>query len=260
MNSSESAKSKGVVIFANNTETVNYIAIAKQAQRLVERFWQLPVTIISDQTSQPRNSRYSIDSNKFEQWNNRGRSSAYDVSPYEQTIVIDCDYLVFDTNLLKVLDTVVDYNIARHNRFVDNEWAQTTMGPYSLPTLWATVLVFNKTPRARMLFDLVKRIEDNYAYYRKLYNLKETNYRNDYAFTIADVILNGYTQDPANYLPWPIHTVGSPIESLAVDRSRLLLKTRQQALVLPLQDLHIISKEFLLSEQLDRLISEVTCG
>ena len=260
MNSNASVKSKGVVIFANNTSTVDYVAIAKQAQRLVEHVWQLPVTIISDGVSQPRNTRYSIDSNKFEQWNNRGRSTAYDVSPYDQTIVIDCDYLVFDTNLLKIINTVDDYAIARHNIFVDNEWAPTTMGPYSLPSLWATVLVFNRTERAKMLFDLVKRIETNYPYYRQLYNLKESNYRNDYAFTIADLILNGYTQDPKNYLPWPIHTVGSPIESLTLSGPRLLLKTKQSAQVLPRQDLHIISKSFLLSKQLDDLISEVVNG
>lgn len=249
-------KSKGVVLFATNTKTIDYVSIARRCERLVNYYLNLPVTIITNQ-SPIKNQRYSVDSKTFEQWNNSGRANAYQASPYDQTILIDCDYLIFDDNLLKILATTQDYTIASSNKFIDTV-TPTKMGLYSLPTLWATVIVFNKTPKAKMLFDLVLRIERNYAYYQRLYNLESNSFRNDYAFTIADNILNGYAQDPANYLPWPIYTVANPIDSLDLQDQKILLKTQGKGYVLPKQNLHIISKSYLLSDACDQLIKAAT--
>ena len=156
-----SGKSKGVVLFATNTDTVDYLAIAHRAERLINHYLDLPVTIIeASQTT--ANKRYNIDSGRFESWNNKGRGTAYDLSPYDQTLLIDSDYLIFDNNLLKILDTLQDYTIAKQNKFIDGSQPRL-MGKYSLPTLWATVIAFNKTEKSQALFDLVKRIERNYA-------------------------------------------------------------------------------------------------
>jgi hypothetical protein len=249
--SNKSVKSKGVLLFATNTDTVDYVTIAHRAERLINHYLGLPVTMVEG-TRRP-NRRYNVDSEQFEQWNNTGRSKAYDLSPYDQTILLDCDYLVFDDNLLKVLESNVDYKIARHNRFVDHA-DHNTMGKHSLPFLWATIVVFDRTPKSQMLFDLVARIERNYAYYCRLYNVRDTIYRNDYAFAMADNILNGYCQDKANYLPWPLISVANPIDSLELRDQKLLLKVKDQAHVLPKQSLHILSKAFLLSDACERLI------
>jgi len=132
------------------------------------------------------------------------------------------------------------------------------MGKYSLPTLWATVIAFNKTARSQALFDLVKRIERNYPYYWRLYNVNAINFRNDYAFTIADNILNGYAQDKKNYLPWPIVTVNRPIQRLSLEKNRFFLETNDQGYVLPKQSLHVMSKEYLLGDELAELIEIAT--
>ncbi len=244
-------KSKGVLLFATNTATIDYVTIARRAERLINHYLKLPVTIVSGTTT--KNTRYNIDTNLVESWNNSGRSNAYELSPYDQTILLDSDYFMFDDSFLKILDTVTDYIIPQYNNFV-GEPSLDNMGKYSLPSLWATAIVFNKTEKSQMLFDLVARIERNYSYYRTLYNIQATNYRNDYAFTIADNMLNGYTQDPANYLPWPIQTVASTIDSLELKDQTLLLKTNSKGYVLPKQNLHIISKRYLLSDACDELI------
>jgi hypothetical protein len=249
--SNKSVKSKGVVLFATNTDTVDYVTIAHRAERLINHYLGLPVTII--QGSKTSNRRYSVDSGRFEQWNNTGRSKAYESSPYDQTILLDCDYLIFDDNLLKILQSNFDYKIAKHNRFVDHA-DHTTMGKHSLPFLWATIVIFDRTPKSQMLFDLVARIERNYPYYCRLYNVRDTSYRNDYAFTIADNILNGYCQDTENYLPWSMISVANPIDSLELRDQKLLLKVKDQAHVLPKQSLHILSKAFLLSDACEQLI------
>lgn len=255
-NLKQSEKSKGVLLFATNTESVDYESIAQRSAKLIEHYLNLPVTIVSNTTS-IKNQRYSIDSNTFEQWNNSGRANAYWVSPYDQTILVDCDYLILDSNLLKVLETVEDYAIAQHNKFIGAD-TPVNMGKYSLPTLWATVIVFNKTQKSQMLFDLVSRIERNYKYYWKLYNIDANNYRNDYAFTIANNILNGYASTASTFLPWPIYTVATTIDQLTIQDNKLYLKTNGKGYVLPKQSLHIISKKYLLSEECDDLIKELT--
>ena len=251
-NSSKSGKSKGVLLFATNTDTVDYVAIANRAERLINHYLDLPVTIIeTPQTT--TNKRYSIDTGLFETWNNKGRGTAYDLSPYDQTLLLDCDYLVFDDNLLKIIENLEDYIIAKQNNFIDG--TQTVkMGKYSIPTLWATVIAFNKTNKTRLLFELVKRIERNYSYYWKLYNVNATNFRNDFAFTIADTIINGYKQDKKNYLPWPIITINKPIKKLSIEDDKFFLQINDQGYVLPKQNLHIMSKEYLLSDELEQLI------
>lgn len=254
--SNVSGKSKGVVLFATNTDTVDYVSIAYRAERLINHYLDLPVTIV--ETSQTTaNKRYNIDTGTFESWNNKGRGTAYELSPYDQTLLIDSDYLIFDNNLLKILDTLQDYTIAKQNKFIDGSQPRM-MGKYSLPTLWATVIAFNKTAKSQALFDLVKRIERNYAYYWRLYNVNATNFRNDYAFSIADNMLNGYAQDKKNYLPWPIVTVNRPIQRLSLDKNRFFLETNDQGYVLPKQSLHVMSKKYLLGDELAALIEVAT--
>jgi hypothetical protein len=250
-----SEKSKGVLIFANNTGYIDYTTIAQRAEILVEHYLKLPVTIVTGQDL--INHRYNIDSGKFEAWHNGGRYLAHELSPYDQTILIDGDYFVFDDNLLKILDVVSDYQITKTNNYVCSQHSNQ-MGQYSLDTLWATVMVFNKTPKTKMLFDLVGVIERNYQYYRDLYNIEARNFRNDYAFTIADNIINGYSSDSKNYLPWPIVSVPSTIDSLELRGSKFYLKTAGQAFVLPKQSIHLMSKAWILSDECQRLIEAAT--
>jgi len=254
-NSVVSEKSKGVLIFANNTGYIDYATIAARATTLVEHYLKLPVTIVTGQDF--ANKRYNIDSGNFEEWHNGGRYLAYELSPYDQTILIDSDYFVFDDNLLKILEVVSDYQITKTNNYVCSQHSNQ-MGQYGLDTLWATVIVFNKTPKTQILFDLVGVIERNYQYYRDLYNIEARNFRNDYAFTIADNIINGYSSNQENYLPWPIVSVPGPIDSLELKDSKFYLKTSGQALVLPKQSIHLMSKAWLLSDSCKQLIEAAT--
>lgn len=250
-NSNVLGKSKGVLIFASNTASINYKKIASQSKKLIEHYLNLPVTIID--SGEFKNSRFNIDTDQFETWHNGNRHSAYQASPYDQTILLDADYLVFDQQLLKILETVVDYKIVRHNQYIDG-YSPPLMGKFSIPHLWATVVVFNKTKKSKMLFDLVAKIERNYRYYQKLYNISAGNYRNDYAFTIADNILNGYTQDFQNYITWPMLTINTKIDKLELVNNTFHLVSDNIGHVIPKQNIHIISKAFLQSTDCENLI------
>jgi len=189
-NLNDNAKSRGVLLFAYNTDSVDYVKIAERASRLIEHNLKLPVTIITDMQSPQTNERVGYKNGS--QWFNGDRYRAYELSPYDETLLLDSDYLIFDNSLIKILDTVDDYKIMSNNQSPTHS-QDGDMGVLSLAFVWATAVVFKKTQKAKQLFDLVGRIQRNYEYYVKLYHLRENNFRNDYAFAIADNILSDIT-------------------------------------------------------------------
>lgn len=257
MNCDASGKSKGALIFANNTEEIDYVLIANRAADLIKKHLGIPTTIISKNVDNVTNQRYSSDFSRFISWNNKGRFSAFDESPYDTTILIDADYLVLDDRLRCLLDIVQDYMIMKNNRYLPGEVCGEKLGEYSINTSWATVIVFNKTERSRLLFDMVQRIQDHYFYYRSLYNIAHTNYRNDYAFTIADQILSGYTQDPLTQIPWTMTTLEGIIESIDVNETNMVVRYHDRALVLPRQDIHVMTKKYLQSDAFGKLVKDI---
>ncbi len=240
-------KSKGILLFAFNTDAVDYVAIAEQSARLINHTLNLPVTIISDSDvdNQFKNVRAGYANGT--PWRNGDRYRAYELSPYDETILLDTDYLVLDDSLLKVLDTTIDYRLMHCNQ--SPKQAMTgNMGELSLDYVWATAITFKRTDKTKMLFDLVGRIQRNYSYYRKLYNLRERNFRNDYAFAIANNILNGYTTDQSQSIPWTMLTLDQPITSIEV-KGNMLVVREQTAHVIPKQNIHVMDKDYLQSSK-----------
>ena len=254
-NSKKLEKSRGLIAFATNTDTTDYVGIANKTLKVASEILKIPYTLITKSDKTNFNKRHDIDSGKFVQWNNFNRYSAYELSPYNETLVIDADYLVLDNNLLKIFDTNWDYLLQRNSYALTQEWPNT-MGPYSLPFVWATVFAFRKTPRAELFFNLIKRIQNNYGYYHSLFNIRERNYRNDYAFAIADYILNGYMIGTQS-IPGSMLTVDQVIDSISIQDSRLIIKDTNRSYVIPRTNIHIMSKAYLQSDNFNQLINNL---
>lgn len=248
--SKEYVKSKGVLLFARNTDTVNYVKIAELSSKLISHTLKLPVSIVS--TDEFKNIRTGY--KQGSQWYNGGRYLAYELSPYDETILIDSDYLILDQALLKILDTVDDYRIMAHNQNPKVS-IDSNMGVLSLNCVWATAVVFKKTIKTKMLFDLVGRIQRNYEYYRKLYNLRESNFRNDYAFAIADNVINGYK--PSQGIPWTMLTLDQPVKQIQRQDNKLIIREQDLAHIIPMQSIHVIDKDYLLSDQHCQFVEEI---
>ena len=250
----KSEKSRGAVIFANNTDTVDYLSIAEANARLIDRYLSLPTTILTSTTDTPINRRYDVTNQQVVEWKNFGRSQAFDLSPYDETLLIDADYLIMDDAFAKIFDTLGDYVIPDKNLYATCPDTHETMGEYSLPFVWATAVFFKKTDRSRQLFDFVKQIEKNYSYYRALYNIKDSNYRNDYAFAIAHYVINGYSISCREFLPWPIVTIPGILDALEINNDRLTIRTPDRAYVSPKQSIHILSKTYLQSDKFHKFV------
>ena len=251
-NLNASVKSRGVVLFAFNTDTVDYKLIADRAGRLITHTLNLPVTVITEMSGPQTNTRLGYAHGT--QWFNGDRYRAYELSPYDETLLLDSDYLVLDDALLKVLDTTADYNIMTDNQNF-HQTMSGNMGEMSLNYVWATAVAFKKTLRSKMLFDLVGRVQDNYRYYCKLYNIRSSNFRNDYAFAIADNIINGYTASPG--IPWTMLTVDKTVKALEIRNNKIVVREEEVAHVISRQSLHIMDKLYLQSDAYEEFIEQV---
>jgi hypothetical protein len=271
-NSNKSAKSKrGVILFAFNSPDVNYVGIADSASKLITHALNLPVTLVTDSCGQPKfeydriirvdsfdqfsNFRTDLDG-KTIAWKNFGRYTAYELSPYEETILIDTDYLVLDNSLIKLFETDFDYKIMHHNRDTNGPSLEE-MGATSLPFVWATVVLFRKTDKAKMLFDMVGRVQRNYHYYCQLYNIPGGNYRNDYAFAIANCVLSGYNLNEDQGIPWTMLTIEQRVVSIQTKGSLLAVKMKDKAVVIPKQCVHVMDKDYLQSNDFARFVEEM---
>ena len=268
-NSNESAKSKGVLIFAFNSKRVDYVSIADQTSKLISKNLNIPVTIVTDFDADPKfeydhiiradsktgNVRFDKNQQTYE-WRNFDRYRAYELSPYDETILIDTDYLVLDQSLIKLFEQPFDVRLM-YKMQTPEALNVDEMGPMSLPMVWATVVLFRKTPRAKIFFDLVGRIQRNYGYYRSLFAIRETNYRNDFAFSMANIILNGYSLVPEQSIPWLLTTIEENIISLSTHKQFVVAKYDSRADVISRQNLHIMDKNYLLSDNFKQFVERV---
>ena len=212
--------SKGVILFAFNSTKFNYYDMAVATAKRINHFLNLPVSIITDINSIPKNIDYVFDktilaiadtSNKRdrETWINKGRYRAFELTPYDETLLIDTDYLVNSTKLLKTFELPTDFCCHEDTHFLMYNTPQIEMlNPYSLKTLWATVVRFNKTKRAEQIFNSMGMVQLNYEHYANLHGFIPSPYRNDYAITLATRIANGNTLSVEDLIPWNLVHIG----------------------------------------------------
>jgi len=212
---------KGVVIFAQNNKEIDYVELAIYAAQQVKTYLSLPVTIITDSknwlekahsdkssifdsiievkdNSHQSKKFYDGISYKTDSWKNFTRFNVFHLSPYDETLVIDSDYII-NSNFLKFCwDQPQDFLIYDKN-FDIAGWRDTSefefISEYSIKFYWATVFFFRKNKLNECFFNLIEHIKSNWIYYVKLYRLTSTKFRNDYAFSIAIHMMNGFIDD-----------------------------------------------------------------
>ena len=211
--------SRGIIIFAQNNEYINYAeqacACAGYARRNLSLFDEICLItnaetleqnetlineyfdrIIVTDSFQPTNTRLfkdTADKTEYASFKNMSRSEVYELSPYDETLVIDGDYFIMNNVLDQVWDSDNDVMINYKYRDVSGRHKEHVeyIDNFSIPMYWATVVYFKKSDLAENLFTLISHIKHNYKYYYYLYNCSGSLYRNDFAFSMALHILNG---------------------------------------------------------------------
>ena len=196
---------RGALIYATDGD-INYTKLAKYAASCVEQYLDIPATIVSgDQSVTGRRSWSDCETPVL--WRNRGRCNALDDSPYDKTLLIDADYLV-SSDCLKHIINLNGHFYAHNTRMYVNETRpkQEKFGNLHTPMWWATVCVFDRSEYTNDVFLAWKMIEENYEHYARLFHFKQQPFRNDYALSLALLLVNG-GEYPKSAIPWPLINV-----------------------------------------------------
>jgi hypothetical protein len=114
----------GALIFAFDNEQTDYIAMASWSAERIRRHLKIPTAVITDCKDQSRlakfdqvihadpvigGTRFFEDYQKTLTWYNAGRIDAYTLTPWEQTLVLDADYVVCSDQLTAAINSPKDF-------------------------------------------------------------------------------------------------------------------------------------------------------
>ena len=237
----------GALIFARNNEQIDYEAMARWSAKNIERHLGIPTHIVTDNASND-NTRHFTDVGNVT-WYNHNRMDAYQLTPWDRTLVLDADYVVASNQLQSILE--VDQDFLAHRWAYDvtgcnNFEVLNCFGNNRMPMWWATVMMFRKSRHAELIFDSMQMIRDNWTHYRNLYKNTNTTYRNDHALSIALGIVNGHTLDYAG-IPWALASLTPEHRLTQMDQDRYrvdFVNTENKSRWITLtQDFHAMGKQ-----------------
>ena len=190
--------SKGVVIFAFNNEQIDYEKIAKLNASMIKYNMDVPVHIITDvENNISPGKRHYKDYNQILSFNNSLRWNAFNLSPYDETLVLDADYLIMNNHLNAVWNSrnelMINTDIVPlfSNEFIEH----TRLSDFGIKMAWATAIYFKKTNLVEHFFNIMEHVYSNYFYYKQVYEFRGDLYRNDFAASVARHMLNDFTEN-----------------------------------------------------------------
>lgn len=271
---------KGVLIIAHNSRSVDYAKTAIIAAGLAKKHLQVPVSLITDtstidwmkesriyadaasifehiiETTRPLPGNYRIlhdgEAANNVPFINSTRSSAYNLTPYDRTLLIDSDFLIMSSQLSAYWDTEDSVLVADSMNDIEgsrigvlDKWVSET----GVNLYWATTVMFSKNEESKTFFQLVEFIKENYNYYSDLFRFNPTQYRNDISFSLALHILNGFEKNTTT-LPPILTTQGKDSLEEVSDTGALKFLINHQeifyAASMVNRDIHIMNKQSLI--------------
>jgi hypothetical protein len=217
---------QGVLIYALNNYDIDYVKLAKEAARRVKLFLGKPVALATDNVNWVRSVAANEDfdividlsqeikysnlmsdrinyrrfndgslSHRKSEFKNFIRTKTFEISPFDETLVIDADFLIANDSLKHCWDQTFDFLIWKDSTDLAgfrDDFTFKKISDYTIDFYWATVFFFRKTSESAIFFQLVDHIRENWSYYKLIYQFSSAVYRNDHAFSIAIHIMNGY--------------------------------------------------------------------
>ena len=243
---------KGILLFCFDTPETKYHKVLERCVGLIKKNLQLEITVVTNHDTFKKMRPLGFINYKFiepelgnkkngKEWRNVDRHLAYELSPYDTTLVMDIDYFPFTDNLRQFLETDYDfliskeaYDLTNRNSFDHRRWSLIDM-------VWATVFVFRKGAKAKRIFDMVKYAKHYYAYFNELYRVYGKNFRNDYAFAIALEQANGFI----NYdtLPIRLATLTPDCKIVKFTDTGVAWQYKDNINYTENQDVHVLNKE-----------------
>ena len=222
----------GVLLFAVQEDVVNfskpkvdYIRLAEHCAKQINKHMSLPVSLVTNTSFKSKQFDKIINVNLHSRqikkiageqivWLNFDRCKCWELTPYENTLVMDTDYIVKNNSLNSVFTSNKDLLINKNYTDINERSDKTVerLSNHGIDMYWATVFYFQKNSKTKTFFNLVEHIQNNWTYYRMLYSIGNRKFRNDYAFSIAIHMLSGYTS-----IDWPCPLPDPLISSFDTD-------------------------------------------
>lgn len=210
---------RGVVLIARNNKEIDYIKQAMFVANRVKKYLNLPTTLLTDNIEYVEKNQWSVFFDKIIllknvkpytvrkykdgliyqnslDFKNTDRSDVYDLTPYDETLLLDTDLVISDDVFLNCFTQSANL-MMYSNAFELSGWRDiseftfiTDSGP---KFYWATAIFFRKSNETEIFFNLVKHIQENWPHYKKVYQIVSPIFRNDFAFSIAVHVMNGHT-------------------------------------------------------------------
>jgi len=248
----------GVLLYCFDTPNTAYHKLALKSIDLIKKNLNLPITVVTDNDThrhfsqflgvtyilikhQTKNYRYYRGQNI--PWYNMERANAYNHSFYDTTLLLDCDYLCYTNDLLELCNS--NYDFLLHNSVHDITGKNRILKKLesTLPIVWATVVMFKKTEKAKQIFEMIQHVQQNYDHFRNLYRIKHKNYRNDYAFAIALHQLQGQITTPM-FIPSPMNMLPHEYDVLEITDDSVIYKYDKKINMIQDTDVHVLDKDF----------------
>ena len=270
---------RGILIFAHNGPEVDYGTMSIISGGLAKKHLGLPVSLVTDkwtigwlkesnmyetaktvfdkiiEIEKPRtkNTRKLHDGfySQTVPFVNSNRFSVWDVSPYDQTLLIDSDYLIFSNRLNEYwsVDSSVMLGHSMNDITGDRSGVlDQRVSETGVHMFWATTVMFTKNNESKIFFDLVDVIRTNYNYFADLFRFNPKQYRNDIAFSIAKHMLNGFDTGAENLPPILTLLDKDLIHSVGKNQLRVYLNdsmSEDQVVIASIKDLdvHVMNKQ-----------------
>lgn len=281
---------KGALLIARNNGNIDYNKQAVFLAKRIKKYLNIPVSVITDSVDYLNNS---FDSSIFDKiisipyedsknkrayhdgtlfyktasFKNDARHLAYDLSPYEETLLLDTDFIIANDLLKSCFTSANDFMLFKKSEDVAkvrDEREFEYISDYSIDFYWATVVFFRKTDTNKIFFDLVSHIKENWKHYIRVYQLESPMFRNDFAFSIAIHIMNGFQKGSfAQELPGKhLYTIDKDILWDLKDDSMIFLVEKKNylgeytAIKTQGQSIHVMNK-FSLERIIDQEIKNV---
>jgi hypothetical protein len=271
---------QGILLYAHNNRTVDYALMAVIAGGFAKKNLQVPVSLVTDASTitwmkesnilnqaeslfdhiitvdrPTTDNQRRLHDGQTEQmipFINTNRSTAWELTPYDRTLLIDSDFFILSGSLGEYWNVDADvmlgsaindiYNDSRVG-YLDRHVSDTGVKMY-----WATTVMFSKNANAKLFFNTVNYVKENYSQFADVFRFDPRQFRNDIAFSVAKHILDGYQQDDTLSLP-PVlsaldkdilHSVNGDTLTFLVDYK---LTNSYCATAISNIDIHIMNKQ-----------------
>lgn len=193
---------KGFVILAQNTETVNYVKCAEVLAKSIRMAMpESNISLISDDID---NSNYFDkvialpygDLDKSSKWKLINDWQIYAASPYDETIKLEADMFIPQSiqywwDILKAKDLVVCTTIRDYKQTISTErFYRKFIDNNKLPDCYNAITYFKKSKLSEDFYKIVKLIFENWDEYKKIMQCKiDEPATTDWIYSIASAII-----------------------------------------------------------------------